>query len=378
VPPPGEARPDWWIAAQFARHLAARLAPDKQRLFDWADAAAVFADYAPLTAGRDLDIAALDHAQLAACGPLQWPVRTGAAQGTPRLYTDGRFATDDGRARFVPLALRGVAEEVSAAYPLALTTVRLRDQWHGASRSGIAPALDFPPPAIHLAPWTAAQAHLAHDDLVVVSTARGSALLPLAIDDSLAAGQASVPMHYGRRWLFGTGNRSGINGLTLPAVDPLSRQPELKHAAARLQPATFDWHLAACALLAPAAALEAADQWRQRAAALPFASLAFFGRVAGATGLVLQAAGTARDAALIEWLQQWLAFDDDAPRLQDTRAGRARRLKLAQGRLTAVLLEGRSRRDIAAVATYRRLIGQGTDCSGRSLRELLLPVQATP
>jgi assimilatory nitrate reductase catalytic subunit len=378
VPAPGEAKPDWWIAAQFAQRLAALIAPEKQTLFDWTDAAAVFDDYTPLTAGRSLDIAALDHAQLAQFGPAQWPVRHDgrSLHSTARLYIDDRFATPDGRARFVPIELRGAVEAASDMFPLALTTVRLRDQWHGASRSGWAPALEFPPPAVALAPWTAAQAHLVHDELVQLSTARGSALLPLVVDDSLAPGQASVPMHYGSRWLFGTGNAAGINALTQPAFDPLSRQPELKHAAARLRAVTLDWHLAACALLPPAAAIDAAEQWRARAASLPFACVAFFGRVEGATGLMLQAAGAQPDTGLIDWLQALLAFDADAPRLQDMRAGRARQVKLAQGRLTAVLLEGRTRRDVAAMTTYRRLIGQGTDCSRHSLRDLLLPAEA--
>ena len=378
VPAPGEARADWWIAARFAQALAARIAPDRQALFDWTEPAQVFAEYAQLTAGRDLDIAALDHATLAAHGPQQWPVRATAVgpESTPRLYTDLRFATADGRARFVPLALRGVAEAPSADFPLALTTVRLRDQWHGASRSGFAAALDFPLPTVSLSPKTAAALGLAADELVHLATPRGRALLPLALDDTLRPGLASVPMHYGRQWLFGLGNPAGINALTLPAFDPLSKQPELKHAAARIQPAPFGWHVAACALLPEAAALEALEAWRARAAALPFATVALFGRVPGMAGIALQAAGVARDGALVDWLGALLAFEADAPRLQDARAGRARQIRLADGRLAAVLLEGRQRRDLAAAAVYRRLIGQATDCSRHSLRELLAPVEA--
>jgi assimilatory nitrate reductase catalytic subunit len=378
VPAPGEAKPDWWIVQRFAQALAARIAPGKRSLFDWRDAADVFADYARLTAGRDLDVAVLDHAQLAQNGPQQWPVRADAdiRQPTERLYTDGRFATPDGRAQFVPIALRGAAEAVSDAFPLALTTVRLRDQWHGASRSGWATALDFPVPTVSISPWTVAQMQIAHDQLVRLSTARGSVLLPLVVDESIGPGQASVPMHYGRRWLFGTGNVAGINALTQPGFDPLSKQPELKHAAAQVEGVAFDWHLAVCALLPALDAIGAAERWRLRAAGMPFACVAFFGRVEGFNGLMLQAAGPRRDEQLLGWLQALLAFDDDAPRLQDARAGRARQIKLARCRLMAVLLEGRTRRDIAAAAIYRRLIGQGTDCSRRSLRELLQPTEA--
>jgi len=53
-----------------------------------------------------------------------------------RLYEDGCFPTANGRARFVITPYHTVAEKTNAQYPLALTTGRLRDQWHGMSRTG--------------------------------------------------------------------------------------------------------------------------------------------------------------------------------------------------------------------------------------------------
>ena len=57
-------------------------------------------------------------------------------QGRARLYTDRRFATADGRARFAAVKYAPVAERVDARYPFRLNTGRLRDQWHGMSRTG--------------------------------------------------------------------------------------------------------------------------------------------------------------------------------------------------------------------------------------------------
>ncbi len=54
-------------------------------------------------------------------------------------------------------------------------------------------------------------------------------ILPVSADDSVRPGQAFLPMHWGDRFLKGL----GCNVLTLPAFDPLSKQPELKHAGVR-------------------------------------------------------------------------------------------------------------------------------------------------
>jgi assimilatory nitrate reductase catalytic subunit len=141
-------------------------------------------------------------------------VRRKAAPWSKRLYR-WTLCHEDGRA--FRRHCSGAEEPVSESFPLALTTVRLRDQWHGASRSGWVAALDFPPPAVSVSPQTAAQAHFAHDDLVRLSTTRGSVLLPLEVNESQLPGHISVPMHYGPRWLLGYANAAGINALTLPA-----------------------------------------------------------------------------------------------------------------------------------------------------------------
>ena len=75
---------------------------------------------------------------------------------TRRLLGDGRFPTPDGRARFVPVRQEGTALTVDAAYPLALNTGRLRDQWHTMTRTGSVPRLmaNAPEPQIDLHPST--------------------------------------------------------------------------------------------------------------------------------------------------------------------------------------------------------------------------------
>ncbi|HEY5762900.1 MAG TPA: nitrate reductase, partial [Rhodocyclaceae bacterium] len=233
---PGEARPDWAIARSFAQVLARRLGlDDLLNHFGWETTAAIFDEHAALTAGRDLEFSALDYAALERDGPQQWPYRAG--QGTDRLYGDRRFATPDGRARFVPVSLVATAEATSARYPIHLNTGRLRDQWHGMSRTGKLAYLynHSERCTIVLAPGDMARRGLVEGELLRVRSGRGEVILPLAADASLKSGHAAIPMHWGRRRL----SHSAANELLAAVVDPLSKQPELKHAAIRIESAAL-------------------------------------------------------------------------------------------------------------------------------------------
>ncbi len=141
VPAPGEARADWRIVCDFARALAPRIGkPQAAAMFAYDSAQAIFAEHVASTAGRDLDITGLDYSLLEREGPQQWPFPAGArveeVGARARLYADGRFATPNGRARFVVPSRTLTAEATGVRYPLALTSGRLRDHWHGMSRSG--------------------------------------------------------------------------------------------------------------------------------------------------------------------------------------------------------------------------------------------------
>ena len=137
-PLPGRARPDWWIVTQVARRMGFAGA------FPYEDPAAIFREHAALSAfenhgERAFDLgtlAALDQEAYDALEPVQWPVPEGRPQGTARLFADGRFATPDGRARFVPVRHRPPAHRPDRDRPMLLNTGRLRDQWHTMTRTG--------------------------------------------------------------------------------------------------------------------------------------------------------------------------------------------------------------------------------------------------
>jgi len=244
VDAPGQARPDWWIAREVARRLEARLAaPGAAPLFEAEAPQALFDEHRALTVGRDLDIGGLDYARLENDGPQQWPFPAGSAQGQARRYADGVFATADGHARFHATPYKPVAEPTSARFPLRLLTGRLRDQWHGMSRTGRVPELfaHSPEPGLRMHPDDAARRGLKTGELVRVASKRGELVLPLELSDEVGSGTVFAAMHWSGQHL----SSGGINEVSQPAVDARSRQPELKHAAVRVEKAQFGWHLLA-------------------------------------------------------------------------------------------------------------------------------------
>jgi assimilatory nitrate reductase catalytic subunit len=257
IVPPGEARADWAIATDFARRLGPRLGRDDAgRLFAWTCAEAIFDEHRETTRGRDLDITGLSYARLDADGPQQWPFPKGAQEGKARLYGDGLFPTASGRARFVATPFVETAEAPDKMHPLRLNTGRLRDQWHGMSRTGRAATLHRhePEPQVAMHARDMAARDIEDGALVRVSNSRGAMILRARCSGELREGDVFIPMHWGGRWVTGT----GVNALTLRAIDPQSFQPELKHAAVQIETARLPHTLVAMGVLADAdLALEA-------------------------------------------------------------------------------------------------------------------------
>ena len=242
VAAPGSARADWDIGIDAARRLAARLGRGAH-LFPYAGPDEVFAEHCLTTVGRDLDIGGLSYAVLEAEGPQQWPRPAGASQGAARLYTDHHFATDNGRARFHVARHHGVASPISARYPFHLLTGRLRDQWHGMSRSGRVPALfaHTQEAVLSMNPGDMARRGLADGELVRVSNSHGDWVLPVSSNDAMLSGQLFVPMHWSSAFV----GSAGSNALTAAKIDRKSFQPELKHVAVRVDKIDLAWQCAA-------------------------------------------------------------------------------------------------------------------------------------
>jgi assimilatory nitrate reductase catalytic subunit len=345
---PGQARDDWRIAVDVAHRLEARLPRRRAHtLFPYDSAEAIWCEHRESTRGRDLDITGLSYALLDHAGPQQWPFPAGATKGQERLYADGRFPTPDGRARFAAVAPRPTAEKRDAHYPFALTTGRLRDQWHGMSRTGTLGRLfgHDSEPVVELHPQDLTRLRVAPGDLLTLKSRRGSVVLPAAANDAVAPAQAFVAMHWGEEFVTG-----GVNRLTTGAFCPQSKQPELKHATVKLSKADLPWQLAARAWLPAEQALSLRADLMAHAAHLPYAMCVPFGRDDdGTIGIWLRAA--AAEAPPIEWLrgvESRLGLNDArALRYADARHATYRSVGLrrsdAATQLDAFLLAGDTR-----------------------------------
>jgi assimilatory nitrate reductase catalytic subunit len=375
VAPPGEARADWAIAAEFGRRLAARLRPQQRDLFAHATVEDAWNEHRDATRGRDLDITGLSYALLDARGPQQWPFPAGATAGATRLYADGLFATPGGRARFHAARYAPPAERVDARHPLALTTGRLRDQWHGMSRTGTVAQLfaHAPEPTLEMHADDLARRGLRAGELVRVASRRGALVLPAQPSEEVASGQAFIAMHWGERFL---GGARGVNTLTLRAFDPVSKQPELKHAAVHVTRAELPWRLVAFGFPGAGAATRLADRLAALSATLPFSSIVLIGR--DAEGVQLRAAAAAPpDAATLAALDAALGLDgSDAIRYDDAPRGIGRRIAVRDGRLAAVRLCGDAAAT-AAEAWLRDWMLRGEPVT-QIRRALLAPTGAAP
>jgi assimilatory nitrate reductase catalytic subunit len=242
LPPPGEARQDWWIIAEVARRLG------HGEEFAWKGVADIFREHARLSAfenegQRDFNIGAyadIDNGAYESLKPFVWPAAKGSPATQTRFFAEGGFFHSDGRARFVATAAREPLHAPSNEWPIRLNTGRVRDQWHTMTRTAKSPRLagHRPEPTIELNAIDAAQRGLQAGDIAEVTSAWGRAALRVHLSTALHQGEAFAPMH----WTAQLSRAGRINAAVNPAVDPISGQPELKHTPVEVRRVAVQWH----------------------------------------------------------------------------------------------------------------------------------------
>ncbi|WP_372825666.1 molybdopterin-dependent oxidoreductase [Polaromonas sp.] len=442
VAAPGETRHDWSIAVAFAQRLEHLLGPKSPHpnplpggegketiaeadrppsrplllplpvgegrgeglpvyslfpysLTDEANGAeTIWNEHRESTRGRDLDITGMSYAMLEAA-PQQWPLREGESTGKVRLYEDGIFPTEDGKARFVNTVYKPVAEQRESRYPFSLNTGRLRDQWHGMSRTGTLGRLfgHVAEPSIQMNAQDMARRLLKDGDLVQVTSKRGSIVVPLQASPEVAVSQAFMAMHWGDDYLSGLSSKgerlAGVNALTTSAYCPSSKQPELKHAAVKILKAELPWSLLAMAWLPDDQVLAAREQLKPLMASFAFSSCVPFSNEvplgeAGRqrTGVLFRAAGfEAPSESLLEQIENILGLDGaDALRYADKKKGQHRTARLVrkgkqqeEAELIGFVLAG----DVSAQAWIKTLLQDELPAQAYG-RLLLLPGGKAP
>ncbi len=380
VRPVGEARHDWQIGVDVARKIEAQLRPGKPSLFDYDNPEQIWNEHRATTAGTDCDITGLSWPLLEESGPQQWPFAAGASSGKARLFADGHFTTPSGKAQFYAQPYKPAAETTDARFPLALNTGRLRDQWHGMSRTGVVPQLfaHVPEPVLEMNGKDMARRGLQAGDLVQMTSRRGAQIAPVAASDALRSGQTFMAMHWGQEFLSGghddgTGGL-GVNALTQAAFDPVSKQPELKHAALKVTKAELPWRAVAFAWLPDAAVHDTLGALRTHMKSLAFASCVPFGRER--TGALLRMGHhQAPDAAWLQSLTQCLGLQADwnILRYSDKRRGLERAVQVENGSIAAVWLVG----DLSAEPWLKSFLESGSPVAGLG-RALLSPGASAP
>ncbi len=217
VTPPGAARPDFDIFLD----LAARLGVRDELYPGWLTTHDAFQEWRRVSAGRMCDYSQFEWQQIENQGGIQW--------GGKRLYEDGNFQTHDGRARLYRVPCEPFLEQPNAEYSFILNTGRTVEHWHTRTKTSQVAMLEsmVPNAWLEMNPADARRLELKSHDRLTISSRRSSVKnVELRITGIVAPGQVFMPFHF---------SETNSNLVTLGAFDPISREPNFKQCAVRIE-----------------------------------------------------------------------------------------------------------------------------------------------
>jgi anaerobic selenocysteine-containing dehydrogenase len=226
VPPPGEARSDFDIFLGIAETLGCH-----EQLFPgWRQPKDAFEEWKRVSAGRLCDYSGFNYELLEKHGGIQWPFPAGTASvTTSRLYTDGKFQTDDGKAHLLPIEWEPFPEQPNDDYPFILNTGRTVEHWHTRTKTAQVAILEHLSPNawLEMNPRDADALKLQpHAHVDIVSRRGRTSGVELRITEIIAPGQVFMPFHFAE---------TNVNQVTQSAFDPFSREPNYKQCAVRIE-----------------------------------------------------------------------------------------------------------------------------------------------
>jgi predicted molibdopterin-dependent oxidoreductase YjgC len=228
IEPLGEAREDWRIIADVAKRVLGQGDKEARRQgaapfagWEYTSAAEIMKEIAALTPSYG----GVSHERLERGETFQWPVRDATHTGTPILHV-GRFAS--GLGRFAPIEHIPPAELPDDEYPMVLSTGRVLYHWHGGEMTRRAKGLleIYPQPLIEVNEDDAEKLGLDGNKRVKVSSRRGSIEAEAWVTDRVPPGMVYANFHF---------PEASVNELTIAALDPVSKIPEYKVCAVKVE-----------------------------------------------------------------------------------------------------------------------------------------------
>jgi formate dehydrogenase major subunit len=217
LPPPAGVRDDIEILLDLARRMGRDLgSPTAEELWD------ELRSLSPVHAG-------MSYARLEAMDGLQWPCYDESHPG--ETYLHGRLWERPVIGPLAPFACVDhdpPVEELSAEFPVRLTTGRRLDSYNTGVQTGLFSSPLRRGETIDLSPADARSLGVKPGEVVRVVSRRGSVLAPVRLDDGLRPGLAFMTFHFP--------DEVATNELTVDAVDPLSGTSEFKATAVRIEP----------------------------------------------------------------------------------------------------------------------------------------------
>ena len=239
VQPPGEAKEDAWQIVQVAKRMG------MENLFPWPEDEhwhrSMFEEYRSFTVGHGKDLGSYE--ELNAARGLRWPVVDGketryryAAGHDPYVKKERgiHFYKAKGYGEKAAVWLRPYhppAEVPDDEYPFWLTTGRVLEHWHTGSMTRRVKQLHqaVPRAYVELNRADAIQLGVQNGGLVKLTSRRGEITLPARVDDrgKPPRGSAFVPFFDEAKL---------VNVLTLDAMDNISKEPDYKKCAVKIEP----------------------------------------------------------------------------------------------------------------------------------------------
>jgi assimilatory nitrate reductase catalytic subunit len=240
----GDAKPDWWIISEVAKEMG------YEEAFNYQSSADIFREHAALSAFKNDDTNKLRDFNLKGLmnisdthydelEPIQWPVLEQGDVGTSRLFSKGKFFTENRKARFIAISTRPAVHTPSEFYPFILNTGRVRDQWHSMTRTGLSPRLNLhkPEPFVEIHPEDLSKLQLKQGELAVLNSQWGTMLARVEESKDVKPGMVFAPMH----WTSQLSSQGRVGAVVNPEIDPISSQPESKHTPIRISGFESTW-----------------------------------------------------------------------------------------------------------------------------------------